>query len=97
MKKCIGCQIEKQITEFNKRASNYDGYDHRCRECIKIYIKNLNLRNATDNVVIDYKKIRENTILEEKVSADCLLKNIGYELDGEFTIHQQFMMKYNLS
>jgi|LakMenE01Jun11ns_1017448.scaffolds.fasta_scaffold9455232_2 hypothetical protein len=95
MKKCRGCQLEKEVTEFNKRTSNYDGYDHRCRECLKIYIKNLNSRNSTDNV-IDYKLIKENTILEEKVSADCLLKNIGYKLDSEFTIHEQFMMKHNL-
>jgi len=96
MKKCLGCQIEKQITEFNKRTSNYDGYDHRCRECIKIYIRNLNSRNSTDNVV-DYKLIKENILLQEKVSADCLLKNIGYQLNSEFTIHEQFMLKHNLS
>lgn len=95
MKKCLGCQIEKQITEFNKRTSNYDGYDHRCRECIKIYIRNLNSRNSTDNVV-DYKLIRENVILQEKLSADCLLKNIGYELESELSVHEQFLIRHNL-
>ena len=95
MKICQDCQIEKQITEFNKQSRNYDGYAKQCKECLKVYTKNLNLRNSTDNV-IDYKLIRQNITLQEKEYSDYLLKKIGYQIDSEFTIHQQFMMKYNL-
>lgn len=95
MKKCRECQLEKELDQFNKRASNRDGYDNKCKECIKIYIRNLNSRNSTDNVV-DYKLIKHNTILSEKVSADCLLKNIGYELESELSIYQQFLIRHNL-
>jgi hypothetical protein len=95
MKKCRQCQLEKELDQFNKRTSNRDGYDNKCRECVNIYMRNLYLRNSTDNIV-DYKVVRQNTILSEKVSADCLLKNIGYKLDSEFTIHEQFLIRHNL-
>jgi len=32
---CVWCLIEKHISQFPKHKSHKDGYDSRCRECIK--------------------------------------------------------------
>lgn len=37
MKKCSGCSVEKDISEFNKNARNKTGYKSNCRECEHIY------------------------------------------------------------
>lgn len=34
-KSCIYCKTEKAITEFPRHIQNKDGYDNRCRFCIK--------------------------------------------------------------
>lgn len=36
IKKCRKCNIEKQIDNFSKHKTTSDGYDNRCKECVKI-------------------------------------------------------------
>ena len=42
---------------------------------------------------IDSAKTRKDFDAEQ---SKILLKNIGYDIDGEFTIHEQFLIKHNL-
>lgn len=35
-KKCIKCNIEKNIIEYYKHKQMYDGYINKCKECCKI-------------------------------------------------------------
>lgn len=36
LKKCNYCKEEKPISEFPKHRHHFDGYDFRCRPCIRI-------------------------------------------------------------
>ena len=33
MKECSTCEIDKELTEFNKRKSSKDGYEGTCKKC----------------------------------------------------------------
>ena len=35
IKECSYCNQEKHLSQFVKRKDNYDGYDSRCKSCLK--------------------------------------------------------------
>ena len=35
MKKCTRCEIEKDLSDFNRRTKSRDGYNQYCRLCMK--------------------------------------------------------------
>jgi 5-methylcytosine-specific restriction endonuclease McrA len=37
MKRCSKCQVEKELDQFNKNRSSYDGYENQCRACRQEY------------------------------------------------------------
>jgi hypothetical protein len=89
MKECRECKIEKELTEFYKQSRNYDGYNHKCIKCCKLYFKNLCVKQSTDND-------SETNILEDE-DVCLLLKKIGYDLQSELSVHQQFIIRHNLN
>lgn len=38
-KKCTRCGVEKDFTEFQRRAASKDGLTASCRECLRVYDK----------------------------------------------------------
>lgn len=42
MKHCNSCNLDKDVTEFGKRAVSPDGLAHKCKECQKAYDKGRN-------------------------------------------------------
>jgi hypothetical protein len=38
-KKCKKCEVEKELTEFNKDKYSKDGHKYRCRECTSLEYK----------------------------------------------------------
>jgi hypothetical protein len=89
MKRCRECKIEKELTEFYKQSRNSDGFNNICIECSKLYYKNLMIIQSSDNH-------SESNILEDE-DVCLLLEKIGYDLQSELSVHQQFMLKYNLN
>lgn len=72
MKECKDCKIHKKLDEFQKKTENKDGYNHRCKECYKIfrniyiakkgeeYKKNIRKRS------LEYRKsVRDNTFIKK--------------------------------
>tara|TARA_B110000967_G_scaffold95356_1_gene97974 strand:+ start:116 stop:781 length:666 start_codon:yes stop_codon:yes gene_type:complete len=53
MKKCIKCNIEKELTEFSKAKCNKDGLQSKCKTCFKKYLK-------------EYRKSNKEKIKEQK-------------------------------
>lgn len=58
MKVCTECGLEKPISEFNKRRSNKDGYQDRCRSCFSKYNK-ARYHADPSRFIADVRKYRE--------------------------------------
>lgn len=80
LKKCTKCEIEKEISEFNKRSNSKDGYRFECKSCQKLHYENNreyyiskmkeNRNNKLDKYVerdkTYYDKNRENILKQKK-------------------------------
>jgi hypothetical protein len=49
MKKCNKCSVEKQLNEFSKDSKGKYGVKSQCKQCIKEYDKEKNIRNKYIN------------------------------------------------
>ena len=58
VKNCSSCNIDKELSEFNKRRSSSDGLNYRCRECEKLNKKKYREENP-DKVRESKKRYRE--------------------------------------
>jgi hypothetical protein len=98
VKKCKICKIEKPYTDFNKNKSSADGLMSKCRVCGKQYYKNLQsgIRMTDDDRLNQIRLSKKKGMDNERKYTEELLKEIGYDLDSELSIHQQFLMKHNL-
>ena len=98
MKKCNVCNIEKPLTEFNKNKHSPDGLLNKCRVCVKQYYKDLQngIRMNPEDRMEQIKLAKVKGMDTEKKHTQELLKGIGYDIDGELSIHEQFMLKHNL-
>lgn len=97
---CPQCKIEKNVKEFGKNKTRKDGYQHSCRKCRKIYIRNHYIKNKQSyldrNKKIDIK-IRK-MITEIKIKSKCIECNENHpavldfhhinEKEKKFTISQ---------
>ena len=54
MKKCTTCNIEKELTEFNKHKKTKDGLRGNCKSCQKDYHKKY--RKANEKQIKEYNK-----------------------------------------
>jgi hypothetical protein len=77
MKRCSRCGIEKELSEFNKRASKKDGYHIQCRMCAnqKVVIGGKRKCNTChiEKDIIHFKK--KNTYAHK--CNDCFIKENG--------------------
>ena len=56
LKRCLKCDIEKEISQFNFRK-NTQKYRNQCRSCIKLINEEYNTKNK-DKIKIRRKKIK---------------------------------------
>ena len=99
MKKCIACQIVKPYDDFNKQRKSFDKYSSKCRDCVKQYYKEIQkngIKLSKEERVNIMRSVRVKIFDEERNHTNELLKGIGYDIDSEVSIHQQFMLKHNL-
>ena len=98
MKKCIICKIEKPYTEFNKNKHSPDLHLSKCRLCVKQYYKDLQsgIRMNPEERLEMTRQAKIKGMDNERRSTEELLKGIGYDVESELSIHQQFMLKHNL-
>jgi len=58
MKKCIRCNTEKPLTEFNKNKAKKDGYQSNCRACGNAQSKNHYNNNRSDYYDRNDKRVK---------------------------------------
>jgi hypothetical protein len=63
MKKCVKCNIEKELNQFNKNKRSKDNYNYSCKECKKLYYEK-NKEIISEKLKKYYKENKE--ILIEK-------------------------------
>ena len=63
MKKCVKCNIEKELNQFNKNKKSKDNYNYSCKDCKKLYYKK-NKEIISEKLKKYYKENKE--ILIEK-------------------------------
>lgn len=64
MKKCSKCNIEKDLSQFNKNKRSKDNYNYSCKDCKKLYY-NKNKEIISENYKKYYEENKE--ILIERV------------------------------
>lgn len=79
-KKCTVCKLEKELTEFNKKAGRKDGLQSECRECGKVRsrkryeenkVKMVEQINAARDKRINEHREKFYNILCESSCVDC--------------------------
>jgi hypothetical protein len=98
MKKCILCNEIKPYDDFHNNSTSLDGKLNKCKPCLKIYTDNL--RSGARMSQEDLKEMRKNLKIKamshEKEISDSLLETMGYEVESELSIHEQFLIRHNL-
>ena len=92
-KTCQHCKKELPVNEFWTIPTNPDGRDKRCKECRRKLV----VKNKRDNGVIDVSRLRFDALVDEDYyQAYKFLERIGYDLESDKSIHEQFCDKYGL-
>lgn len=78
---CVKEQLYKPCIEFNT-SSNTHGYQYHCKECAYKLEQGI-----IEPLIPEY--VRE--------GADILLKGMGYNLESEIPIYEQFLKKHSIN
>ena len=90
---CKECKIEYPLNDFWRIPNSPDGYDRNCKVCRKKIVKKRNLENG----IMDLSHVRFNQLRDEDhYHSYKLLERLGYELESDKSIHEQFCEKYGL-
>ena len=98
MKKCIICNQIKPYDDFHKNCNSLDGRLNKCKPCLKIYTNNLKtgVRMSEEDKKEKLQQTKLKAMSHEKEISNSLLKTMGYEVESELSIHEQFLIRHNL-
>ena len=94
VKKCIGCLKEKEVKFFHKNSSTKDGWQYRCKLCMRNGIlkpKKVIKFLPGDDIMLKLNSISK----DDYINSFLLLEKMGY--DPKINIHEQFCLKYGLN
>lgn len=99
MKKCLQCFEIKPLTCYYKNKLGRDGYVIRCKECTLINrVNRLNgMYMDKEEKLVIIRQARHKGLETDRQRSNELLTDIGYDIQSELSIHQQFLYKYNLT
>lgn len=98
-KNCCACKIDKPVSKFYKNKALKMGYDTKCKSC-KMNGKLCRKPNNTQKQDPLRKKqfpYITNTSREDWTDTYLFLRDIGYELREDLSIHEQFCLKYGFT
>jgi len=100
MKRCIKCKLVRELDEFHFKNGHGSERSRTCKECIQFEVAERAYRNKMGiphkdkfQIAREAKQTREQF---EKLICNELLTDMGYEVDCELSIHEQFMIRHNL-
>lgn len=96
MKICCACKKDKDINHFYKNVAYPDGREKRCKICKQSKITCRVLKPKKIKVV-PKALILTNIKTEDWIQTFTFLESIGYKLDTQKSIHEQFCDKYGLN
>ena len=95
MRICRVCKIEKDLEDFTTRLTRPDGKDTICKRCSadqNYFSKYGTLERKTRD---NYNPSKQKQLNEEEAKNE-ILTILGYDLAGELSVHQQFLLRHNL-
>jgi len=93
-KLCSRCGIVKPLNEFGVDRKKSLGVSTYCRICNRDKQRERRLLENPDWVLRTYKEIKKEVIEEHVQLSKELLKILGYDVNGEKSVHQQFMERH---
>jgi hypothetical protein len=103
MKQCCACLKEKTIDYFWKNKQIKSGYDNKCKVCknsgkfcVVRRKKPKDKKNSVGRPARNNAPQLFNVKKSDWVETFLFLKEIGYDLSSDKSIHEQFCEKYNL-
>jgi hypothetical protein len=100
MKRCIKCKLVRELDEFHFKNGHGSERSRTCKECIQFEVAERAYRNKMGiphkdkfQIAREAKQTREQF---EKLICNELLTDMGYEVNCELSIHEQFMIRHNL-
>jgi hypothetical protein len=96
MKVCKQCQIEKSLDDFSPKKASKDGRTYLCKVCCNQnqYLRKHNLKAPLTGR--DYQSIIDARIDNEEDMKNDILRKLGYDLNSEISVHEQFMRRHYL-
>lgn len=79
MKICSKCKKEKELTNFGKDKYSPDGYNYRCKDCVKVIRKKTYFKRK-DKILSDRKnlaaknKLKQTNLNDVKLCIGCNIK-----------------------
>lgn len=77
---CVGCEINKDLSEFSKLKQSKDGLRYKCKQCSSEYNKEWGLKNPQRNAEINKEWHMKNADLISKRRKERYYKNRETEL-----------------
>ena len=100
MKRCNKCMKLKELDNFSLRQDKADSRAQTCKDCVFLAVQARKKRTELGLPPKDRfeiaKEVKETQSSFEEFLSNELLTELGYDLNSELTVHEQFMIKFNL-
>jgi hypothetical protein len=96
MKTCSACNIEKPLDEFYYRKDSKDKRTARCKVCEVKKQREYKLKKNPDYKPKSAQEKIDTKFQNEEELKNELLTILGYDLAGELSVYEQFLIKHNL-
>lgn len=80
---CRGCEDYLPFEEFRQNGSEF-GYSTKCFTC------------EAKRKEAPYRNTNPARLSKEKIISNEILIKLGYDLESELSVHEQFLKKHNL-
>ena len=95
MKICNTCNIEKPLEDFYIKKDGKDGRTPRCKQCGQQKQREAKLKKDPNYKPKNFQEKIDQRFKNEEELKNELLTILGYDLNSELSVHQQFLLRHN--